>query len=286
MADDIPTRVFLVGFPRSGTTLLQSLLAAHPEVLSLPETFFFVHMAPSGRRWRLLGRAHPEARGRLSELERHGIEVASPSFREALPIGTAGPTARRFLRSLDLTASARGKRAWLEKTPSHLHHVGTIERYVPDAKFLHMVRDGMPAIASLQAVTHGHPQAWGGSRSLDTCIARWRSDIRRSYACVEKANHSFISYERLVADPSAVLSSLTRRLRLRSDPDSIQTMLAGYADASRGVVSDEPWKSAVGAPIVNRNGARAARMFSEGERERIEEMIAPEKRLLASIPFR
>ncbi len=286
MVDGAPIRIFLVGFPRSGTTLLQSLFAAHPEVLSLPETFFFVHAAPSGYRWRLLGRAHPQARARLRELERHGIEVPAPALRETLPIATAGPTVRRFVKSLDVAASAHDKRAWVEKTPSHLHYMAVIERYMPDAKFLHMIRDGMPAIASLHAVTHAHPEPWGGRRALDVCIARWKSDIQRSYACVEKANHLFVSYERLVADPSAVLSSLTQSLRLSSDSGSIEAMVAGYADASLGVVSVEPWKSTVGAPIINRNGARAAQMFSAEERQRIAQMIAPEKQLLTAIPFR
>ena len=37
----IEKRVFLVGCPRSGTTLLQSMLHAHPSIYSLPETKFF-----------------------------------------------------------------------------------------------------------------------------------------------------------------------------------------------------------------------------------------------------
>jgi hypothetical protein len=37
-------RIFLVGAPRSGTTILQSLLAAHPEVISFPESKFFHYL--------------------------------------------------------------------------------------------------------------------------------------------------------------------------------------------------------------------------------------------------
>ena len=44
-----PGRAFLIGCPRSGTTLLQSLLFSHPDVISFPETFFFVHACnPTG----------------------------------------------------------------------------------------------------------------------------------------------------------------------------------------------------------------------------------------------
>jgi LPS sulfotransferase NodH len=286
MADGAPARIFLVGFPRSGTTLLQSLLAAHPDVLSLPETFFFVDVAPTGRRWRLLGRTHRRARLRLAELEGHGLEVAAPGFREVLPVATVAPTVRRFVGSLDANALSRGRRAWVEKTPSHLHHLDTIERYVAQARVVHIVRDGVPAIASLCSVTREHPRPWGGTRALETCVERWRNDVRRSYACLGRPNHAFVSYERLVADPVAVMESLAAELGLRSDPATVGAMLAGYADASAGVVGDEPWKASVGAPIANRNGARAARMFSEQERRKIERTIAPETELLAEIPFR
>ena len=37
-------RIFLVGAPRSGTTILQSLLAAHPKITSFPETKFFQYL--------------------------------------------------------------------------------------------------------------------------------------------------------------------------------------------------------------------------------------------------
>jgi hypothetical protein len=274
-------RVFLVGFPRSGTTLLQSLLAAHPEVRSMPETFFFVDVAPAGRRWRLLGRAHPRARVRLDALREHGIAVAPRSARDLLPGSMIG----RFVRSLDAGAWRDGKRAWVEKTPSHLYHANLIERYVPDATILHIVRAGMPAIASLYAVTREHPRPWGGPRPLETCIARWKSDIRLSHDCIGRTNHLFVSYERLVENPAEVLQPLTRRIGLRADPETVEAMTTGYAAALSSVVADEPWKSSVGTPIANRNGVRAECYFSAADRQRIEREIEPEKHLLAAIPF-
>ncbi len=48
-------RIFIVGCPRSGTTLLQSVLAAHHDVFSLPETAFFCSVRPSRWVFRRLG---------------------------------------------------------------------------------------------------------------------------------------------------------------------------------------------------------------------------------------
>lgn len=280
-----PVRVFLVGFPRSGTTLVQSLLAAHPEVMSLPETFFFVRVAAPGRRWRLLRRAHPEAGTVLRQLQEQGIEVRASQPREALPIGSLGPAVRRFVLSLDDAVERHGKRAWVEKTPSHLHHLDTIERYVTDAQFVHVVRAGLPAVASMHAVTYEHPASWGGVRSIEVCASRWRGDLQRSLACVGRENHQFVSYERLVDDPDAQLLSLVQRLGLRSDPGAIATMLGNYAQAAPGLADKEPWKAAVGAPIQNRNQARVAELFTAEEQGDIERAIGREERLRTAMPF-
>jgi hypothetical protein len=280
-----PARIFLVGFPRSGTTLLQSLLAAHEEVVSLPETFFFARAIPSSRRRRWLRRPSPEVGDRFVELERYGINVAPPGIRARLPIANLRPTVQRFVRSLDENAVARGGRAWVEKTPSHLHYVESIERYVPEARFVHIVRSGLPAIASLFAVTHEHPERWGGVRSLDICTERWRSDIRRSQARAGAANHFFVSYERLVESPAGQLSALVGSLGLRADPGSIETMISDYGGSTTAIVADEPWKSAVGDAIENRNEARVATLFSEQQRTEVAQRIEPEERLRAALPF-
>ncbi len=275
MAEPV-TRIFLVGFPRSGTTLLQSLLAAHPQVMSLPETFFFVRVSPSSRRRRWLRRPAADAGAGLSELQRHGIEVPPAGLRERIPVGSLGPTIRRFARGLDQSAARAARRAWVEKTPSHLHYLATIESYLPEAHFLHIVRAGLPAIASLYAVTQEHPERWGGARPLAVCVERWQSDIRRSHSRAASPLHTFVSYERLVEDPAALLATLTHRLGLRSDPQTIDSMTSGYALTTSQIVDDEPWKSAVGAKITNRNAARVDELIPAGDRAAIELRIAPE----------
>ena len=62
LKDRIKERIFLVGCPRSGTTLLQSLLAANSKVLSFPETHFFGHLFYSRKLLSILGIANWRAR--------------------------------------------------------------------------------------------------------------------------------------------------------------------------------------------------------------------------------
>jgi hypothetical protein len=274
-----------VGFPRSGTTLLQSLLAAHPGVLSLPETFFFESFSV-GRVDRLIGRAGPRAPVRLAELPGLGIPLVGEDRLRWLPIGSARRLAKRFVASLDAAATAHGARLWLEKTPLQLHlrRVREIERYVDGAIIVHMVRAGLPAIASLVAVTRQYPDGWGGARSVEQCVNRWRGDAHVSIACADRPNHIFVSYERLIGDTPGTLGRLCERLGLGRDQAVLEAMLTGYGERSSRLVRDEPWKAGVATTIRDRNAERAD-LFSEAEREHLRAAIADEESRLRALPL-
>lgn len=62
----IEGRFFIVGFPRSGTTLLQSLLAAHPQIASFPESYFFPN-AVEKKGLRILGISSLKAKENLQK---------------------------------------------------------------------------------------------------------------------------------------------------------------------------------------------------------------------------
>ena len=85
-----------------------------------------------------------------------------------------------------------------EKTPSHVHHIGKIRTYFPDAKIVLMVRDGRDVVASLKhhagSVTHA--------------INRWVHDTAATLAAAATTNVKMIKYESLVDDPVAVVSEI------------------------------------------------------------------------------
>jgi hypothetical protein len=217
----IQKRVFLVGCPRSGTTLLQSLLAANSQVSSFPESHFFEKLF-SG--WRLLYLCGIASRG------------AKPRWKLRQYV-------RSFVYIFDKITLEYGRTFWLEKTPGHVQHVREIEQLVPSAKFVHILRNGADNIASMYEVAQRYPESWSKwYGTLDQCIARWIKDARISRACDGLENHRVIEYNRLVESSEEVLRELCQFIGLTFEPG----MLENYtSSAAQLILKKEKWKSAV-----------------------------------------
>ncbi len=279
--DAAATRVFLVGCPRSGTTLLQSMLFGHPEVASFPETFFFVLATPRRRLMRQLGlssRQAGEAFERLAELG-----LGSPP--ESGPPRRLAACAAEFADRLDRAGAAAGASLWIEKTPSHLRYADQIERFLPDARFLHIVRDGTGTIPSLREVTHDHAGEWGGQRPLAECAERWRADVGLAAARAGSPADAFVSYERLVAAPDEVLPPLCEFLGLEADAATVAAMVAARGERLGRVMGAEPWKRGVAGAIVNDDAAKLERRLDPSERQLVLDAVAAERDTLDRIPF-
>jgi hypothetical protein len=133
--------VFVVGSPRSGTSLIQSVLAAHSQLFSIPgETGLFTHQ-------NIFARRHFG----LSWAENRALLLAS---RDVVDF---------FDRGVRLLESRNDNRTFVEKTPQHVLRLEFLSRRFPNARFVHVVRDGRDCFAS--AKTHaGIPQATSARR--------------------------------------------------------------------------------------------------------------------------
>jgi hypothetical protein len=292
MKPSIERRIFLVGCARSGTTLLQALLAAHSRIASFPETHFFAAtVGQTGRRrfglrpashgdrirfllsdWRVrLGIPAGGSNRRLARfLDEIGRGDLKPIF--ASTLGSTRRKTRSFLRLLDTLTLEEGKTHWLEKTPNNLDYIDVIERLVPDAAFIHIVRSGEDNIASLCNAAREYPESWGRHYgSLDRCIARWCLCIARTREQLGKDNHTAVRYEQLVSDPRAVLQAVCSFIGVPFE----ESMMTGYRHASRRVVLDrEPWKADVRGEIVDHGMTKFHELLDERQRGYVLEQIA------------
>lgn len=241
-------RTFVVGCPRSGTTVVQAMLARHPAVFSLPETAFFehVHGNPSWR-W---GDAHatyrpPRLRQRLGftrTYERQlflSLRRMAASSADTLPLPSlrARTLQRRFVRLLDELARAEARQMWLEKTPSHLLYLAEIEAAAPDARFVHVIRPGAETIASLvdASLLFESDNAFGGGTVH--WARRWNRAMQIHRAHLHHPQHYLLFLEDLIAQPHVAWRDLCRFLDLDPCQSLDDNCTQAIADLER-----EPWK--------------------------------------------
>jgi hypothetical protein len=233
---EVRARVFVVGCPRSGTTLLQSFLAAHPQIISFPESHFFVESIPSHPLLWRLGFASPRGRRRMRAFLAEAGAGKGGIPRTAFLLRQY---AASFVEALDSMTVARNGEAWVEKTPDHLRCVGMIKKHVPRARFLHVVRHGEDVVASLYDVGRRFPQQWSHEMAIDRCIARWNEAMRRTRRYRGRPHHRVIGFTDLVQQPARVLEDVCSFLGLPYDP----AMIEGRREAARGLVLErEGWK--------------------------------------------
>jgi hypothetical protein len=273
---DVSARIFVVGVPRSGTTLVQSLLAAHRALTSFTESHFFSrHFRPLPRVAGavLLRDPRPRLREFLGE---NGVGPESDAaaeieerLRRALPMGlfwplASGTVARELVGALDDLARLRGVGGWVEKTPRHLRFLPFLERLLGDREppwFLHVIREGLDTVASLNAASRN----WQRHYDLETCVERWNEDVAFSLGRVGCPNDRFIFYEELTASPEDAAARLLESLELAPEPD----LVARYGErADRLVTGVETWKSNVAGGIRRAGTSRDA--LTDQQRREVE----------------
>lgn len=220
---------FIGGSQKSGTTWLQLLLNAHPQVACQGEGHIISHLAP------LL----------LSGLDKHNQKIAGKNrsvFAEldGFPLYTIDDLAYLIGAALLLAftksdASAQW-RAIGEKTPDNVRHFGMLHTIFPSAKYLHVVRDGRDCAVSGWFHNLRTNPDWLRARfpslaDYAVMFAReWAADIEaaESFAAAHPRACLTVRYEDLLADTAAVLREVLEFLGVPADAD----LLAHCRDAA------------------------------------------------------
>lgn len=265
--------IFIVGCPRSGTTLLQSLLASHSAIASFPESKFFLQLIAEprekSRRYKL-GLVSPAIK---PTLEKFLADVGASDLRSTLPkLPFVRAYVAYFDRILRQLAQRQGKHIWLEKTPEHLHSIRDIAQYLPQAKIIHMIRDGADTIASLFDLCQRHPQIWGQYfDGLNGCIDRWTNDVAISRRYLGQTRHTAVRYEALVNSTASEIQRLCQFLDVSFEP----AMLTRYQHTSQALIrSRENWKGLNQTAIQSTAGKKFHTIFNQTQQTHVLERIA------------
>lgn len=245
MEHQIQSRVFLVGAPRSGTTLLQSILGAHPEIQTFPESHFFCglfpnpirrHLRATSERWKTCFADFVKEIGQPDRQLAEGIE----SSRNGKTIADG------FIELLDELTLEAGKQVWVEKTPNHISFARVIRSYYPDAKLIHLIRPGRDVVASLFDVSRRYPGQWGGEWSVDKCLGVWNRAVKKHRYWYGRENHLHVYFPEVVTQPQAVAQRLCAFIGIGYTDD----MLERRQENSAGIMTgQEKWKEGVKGEI-------------------------------------
>lgn len=210
--------IFILGCPRSGTTLLQLMLHSHARIAVPAETKFvlpaytarceFGDLTVRENRRALAEWITGDRSTKFHNLGLDAAEVADEIVAGPPTLGSAIGTVFRAY------AERFGRPRWGDKRPSYFRHVGTLLRMFPDAQFVHLIRDGRDCVASLMEMP------WY-DKDVHHAISAWREAVdcgRRLTERLGPDTYYELQYERLVADPADELTRLCGFLGEDFDP--------------------------------------------------------------------
>lgn len=238
--------IFIVGPPRSGTTLLAAMIASHSSIACGPETHFFSRLSDSA-----LGEAigDPDwprkATKMLASLDAAGQTVIDcyESSLHAIEsyLGKCNPSVAAMLESLTWEhARKMGKARWAEKTPNHLLEVRRIRREYPAGRIVRIVRDPRDV-----AVSASNTLPTSSNSFLANCQA-WNRRLEATQRFFQVDDHAItILYEDLLADPVPELARLATFLQEEFEEGMLDTRRAIRSMVTPG----EPWKRNAASPL-------------------------------------
>jgi tetratricopeptide (TPR) repeat protein len=200
--------VFVVGMPRSGTTLTEQILASHPQVHGAGELLFWIFAADAERA------APPEQRAQLiAQLGRDYLD--------------------------GLASLAPGATRIIDKLPVNFQNLGLIHAALPRARFIHMQRNALDTCLSIYfqgfSAAHRYATDFGDLahyyREYRRLMAHWRATLPPQVLLE-------VRYEELVEDSERCIRRMLEHLGLAWDPRCLE-----FHRTERAIMTASNWQA-------------------------------------------
>jgi hypothetical protein len=240
--------VFIVGSPRSGTTLLARMVDAHPSIAVIHELQWIPRFFEKRRGLTSSGSVTPKIIPKLLENRRFARLKAGRAELEEL-IGAGGAAYASFVSALfDRYGEMERKSLVGEKTPAYGRSLPTLHALWPRTRYIHVIRDGRDV--SLSMVTWGKAsraagrfaRAWHRDPVITTALF-WEWNVRlalEAAATFGPGLYHEVRYEAFVADPAGECAELCTFLDLPFD-DAMLRSHEGRTRPDPVLEGDQVW---------------------------------------------
>ena len=175
--------VFVMGCPRSGTTLIQKVIEGHDNYFSIQgETGLFSYQ-------------------NIFDINREHFGLSAGT--QKLMFNMSNDIVDFFDRSVRLIAKENNNRIFIEKTPQHVIHLNKLIRYFPNAKFVNIVRDGRDCFGSAK-----HHRNIPQSKSAKMFARYWKKCVLPPWRHKDNSNLYTLKYEEFTETPYPELEKL------------------------------------------------------------------------------
>jgi hypothetical protein len=225
--------VFVLGCPRSGTTVLyHMLLSAGGFAVYRSESNVFNLLVP-----RFHGMRSAADRKELldvwlrSKLYRvSGLDAGEISTKIMAECHGGGDFLRIVMQEI---AHQQGVGRWADCTPDHLLYMQEIKRQIPDALFVHIIRDGRDVALSYARQRWSYPLPWDRNERLGVSALYWEWAVRKGREQGKRlgADYREVRFEELITNPQQSLEQLGLFIDHDLDYDRIQR--AGIGSVSK-----------------------------------------------------
>jgi len=196
---------FIIAPFRSGTTLLRFILDSHPHIAAPPETFLFAHLLAPLRD------------------ERTTRAMWNVGFHREVLARALGDYGRGFLEAY---ARSKGKRVWIEKTPSYVEWLPELVEAFTDVRFLLLFRHPFDIVRSMMErdMAYTQPEIAALRDDYPSAFATCCAYVAREHAAMlrfQRQHSSLVHelrYERLVDAPERELAAACAFLGVAFDP--------------------------------------------------------------------
>lgn len=242
-------QIFIIGVGRSGTSLLQSMFAAHPDISYLPEISFlrrFVYLSRLEKLYRKSGKSEVkqclEQDGHFSR-----TKIDAQDMIDAVLLQSGDQLDVAVYKELLVRYQTRNKNWIGDKDPKMTEFLPILKKILPEVHVLHIFRDPRDVVLSKKKAD------WSKDRHVWEYIFSNRIQFRMAHDFGKKLfgnRYHEIHYERLITSPEEILIDLCSDIGI-----SFSQKMLCFGDAAQKLVSEKEmqWKKETFGPLLHEN---------------------------------